>query len=409
MRNLILAFSILLSFLLYGDVLGQDKPLLTGQSAVNNPSTSLSVIYDQMDNPGAGSITSQNFEAANDINDSFAADDFALMDVTWSIMSVDVIGAYFNGSGPATSVNVWFYSSNGAGGLPVDTVYTALNVIPSAGLADGSFSIPLPVPAVLNEGWYWLCVQANMDLITGGQWGWTERTAQWFSESAWKNPGGGWGTICTPSWGYRVSDCGVDTDPDNCFRLNGDIVPVELNSFSAINDDNEVKLNWSTATETNNLGFEIERLLQDSQFENIAYVPGWGTTTEMHYYSYIDKGLTAGKYSYRLKQIDFNGSFEYSKVVEVEITAPYEYSLSQNYPNPFNPSTLISYELPISGIVTLKVSDILGNEVETLVNEEKPAGTYEITWLAENLPSGIYFYRLQAADYVQTKKMVLMK
>ena len=409
MKNLVLLFSVLLSIILNRGLLGQDEPSMTGQGAGENPSSTLVVIYDQMDNPGTNSITSQNFETVNDIFDSFAADDFAFMDMTWTIESIDVLGVYYNGSGPASSVNLWIYTADGGGGLPTDIIYSALNVIPSAGLADGSFSITLPAPVVLTEGWYWLCVQANMDYTTGGQWGWTGRTVQSWSESAWKNPGGGFGTPCTPSWGYRVTNCAVGTEPDNCFRLNGAIIPVELNSFSAIGNNNEVELNWSTATETNNLGFEIERMLGDSKFENIAYIPGFGTSTEMHYYSYFDKDLTVDRYSYRLKQIDFNGSFEYSQTVEVEITEPYEYALEQNYPNPFNPSTKISWQSSISSWQTLKVFDVLGNEITTLINEFQPAGKYDIEFNAEALPGGVYFYRLQAGSFIQTRKMILMK
>jgi hypothetical protein len=284
-------------------------------------------------------------------------------------------------------------------------------------LIDGSFSIPLPATAVLNEGWYWLCVQANMDFASGGQWLWTERTVQSWSESAWKNPGGGFGTICTPSWGYRVTDCAVGSDPDNCFRLNGEITPVELISFTAQTSDNGVVLNWSTATETNNSGFEIERMLQGSQYNKIAYIPGYGTTTEKHNYIYIDENLNAGKYNYRLKQLDYDGSYEYSQTIEAVVEAPAEFSLEQNYPNPFNPTTKIKFTIATVTLrqaqsdirVTLRVFDVLGNEIATLINEEKPAGTYEVEFDRAGLPSGIYFYQLCSEKFIETKKMILMK
>ena len=281
----------LLSSLLPNILQGQENPTLTFPETGIVSSPARSVLYDQMDNPGTNSITSQNFEAVNDIFDSFAADDFALMDDTWSIGSVEVAGAYYNGSGPAASVNIWIYSSDGLGGLPQDIIYTALNIVPSAGLEDGSFTIDLQAPIVLTEGWYWLCVQANMD-YSSGQWGWTERTVQSFSESAWMNPGGGFGTQCTPSWGYRLTDCSVGAEPDNCFRINGDIIPVELSSFTAMANEADVLLNWTTATETNNKGFEIQRSPEDSsevevrievrdqksEWEVIGFVEGNGTT-----------------------------------------------------------------------------------------------------------------------------------
>ncbi len=119
--------------------------------------------------------------------------------------------------------------------------------------------------------------------------------------------------------------------------------------------------------------------------------------------------VSDGKYTYRLKQIDFDGSFQYSSEVEVEVSAPLEFSLEQNYPNPFNPSTTIRYSIPISEFVTLKIYDVLGNEVATLVNEVKPAGSDEIEFDASHLSSGIYIYKLQWGIFVETKKMILMK
>ena len=198
-----------------------------------------------------------------------------------------------------------------------------------------------------------------------------------------------------------------------CFSGGTVAVPVELTSFSGYAANAKVFLNWSTATETNNSGFEIERK-SSNQWERIGFVPGSGTTTELRSYSYIDENVLAGKYSYRLRQIDFNGAFEYSDVVEIEVNTPNKYSLEQNYPNPFNPVTTISYSIKEKGLVTLKVFDILGKEVATLVNEDQIAGTYKITFEihsveVRNLASGIYFYTLKAADFVSTKKMILLK
>jgi len=194
------------------------------------------------------------------------------------------------------------------------------------------------------------------------------------------------------------------------------IVPVELQSFTAEVINNDVKLIWSTATETNNSGFEILRSTQNDNYiwQNIGFVPGFGTTTEIHNYSYVDKSLQPGNYQYRLKQIDFEGTFEYSNIFEISIDAPEEFSLEQNYPNPFNPVTKIKYEIPgqarnDNAAVTLKVYDVLGDEVATLVNEEKPLGTYEVDFDATGLPSGIYFYQLKAGSFVETKKMVLLR
>ena len=188
------------------------------------------------------------------------------------------------------------------------------------------------------------------------------------------------------------------------------IVPVELVSFSGSAAANVVTLSWSTATELNNHGFEIERSSDKSNWRTIGFKEGKGTTSEPQQYSYSDilSGIESSKLYYRLKQIDFNGIFEYSNVVEVEI-APASFSLSQNYPNPFNPGTSINYQLPINNFVSLKIYDVLGNEVAILVNEEKPAGKYQIEFDGSSLPSGIYFYKLTSGSFVETKKMILLK
>ena len=187
------------------------------------------------------------------------------------------------------------------------------------------------------------------------------------------------------------------------------LIPVELVSFSGNCIDRDVKLSWITATETNNQGFEIQRSENGDDFAAIGFVEGNGTTTETHAYSYIDKNLNSGKYYYRLKQVDFDGTYEYSNVVEVIVNVPSIFSLEQNYPNPFNPATTINYSIPEKSYVTLKIYDILGSEIETLINEEKPAGTYELNWNAASLPSGVYFYQLSAGNNVRTRKLILMK
>jgi hypothetical protein len=212
-------------------------------------------------------------------------------------------------------------------------------------------------------------------------------------------------------------------------------LPVELISFNANVENDVVTLSWQTATETNNSGFEIERTSPFPSpyqgeggeagrgWERIGFVEGKGTTTEIQSYSFIDKP-EPGKYKYRLKQIDFDGSFEYSQEIDVEVKAPNVFSLEQNYPNPFNPSTKIKYSIPTvvandvkqSQLVTLKVYDILGNEVAELINEEQAPGVYEVEFNSEssfrltlNLPTGIYFYQLRAGSFVETKKMILLK
>jgi hypothetical protein len=188
--------------------------------------------------------------------------------------------------------------------------------------------------------------------------------------------------------------------------------PVELISFTANVSENTVNLNWQTATETNNSGFQIERCEKleagNEEYKAIGFISGNGTTTEQQSYSFVDKNISAGKYKYRLKQIDFDGTFEYSNEIDVDIT-PDEFALEQNYLNPFNPSTSIQYSISSKQFVTLKVYDVLGNEITTLVNEEKSAGSYNVQFTMDNFSSGIYFYKLTAGEFVQTRKMILIK
>jgi hypothetical protein len=382
------------------------------------------VLYEQMANAGTNSITSQNYEAVFDSFDCQGADDFIIPGSStdyWIIATVEVLGTYYNGIGQANSVNVWFY--NDSSGHPGSVAASVIDIVPNAGIETGAFLITLqPTFITLVAGHYWLSVQCNMDFYSGGQWGWTEQL-QFNLESNWQNPGGG---FLTPflNWGNRVTECQIGNDPyyDFSFSLGGVLIPVELTSFTASAGDGFVELKWITATETNNQGFSIERS-SGGEYEAIGFVQGHGTTTEIHHYTFTDNDVKPGKYQYKLKQTDYDGTFEYSQIVEIEIPFLNEFSLSQNYPNPFNPSTFIKYSVPgvetyrdASLPVTLKVYDILGNEVATLVNEEKPAGTYEVEFNSHSglsgikeLPSGIYFYQLKAGEFAETKKMILMK
>jgi uncharacterized delta-60 repeat protein len=187
--------------------------------------------------------------------------------------------------------------------------------------------------------------------------------------------------------------------------------PVELSSFKGIVNNSFVELLWTTVSEVNNKGFEIEKQYAGSnQWKLIGFVDGTGTTSEKNNYSFIDRNLSAGKYLYRLKQIDYDGSFEYSNIVEVEVNnIPAQFSLEQNYPNPFNPSTNFEFQIANSGFVNLKIFNVLGNEVETLVSEEKEPGIFKKEYNASQLASGIYYYRLTVNGFTDTKKFVLLK
>ncbi|GJQ62747.1 MAG: hypothetical protein SCALA702_18000 [Melioribacteraceae bacterium] len=190
-------------------------------------------------------------------------------------------------------------------------------------------------------------------------------------------------------------------------------IPVELSSFSANVTGEAVTINWVTATETNNRGFEIERSNDNTKFNTIGYIDGFGTTSERQVYSYTDYDLNAGTYYYRLKQVDFDGSVNYSETVEADFM-PVEFSLGQNYPNPFNPTTNIKFALPVASSVKLVVYNMLGQQVQTLVNEKLTAGLHEVNLNASRFSSGVYIYAIEAQgengqNFSQTRKMMLIK
>ena len=192
------------------------------------------------------------------------------------------------------------------------------------------------------------------------------------------------------------------------------VVPVELVSFNAEMVDENVVLNWSTATETNNNGFQIERKVRSQQspisnWENKGFVSGKGTTTEKTFYSYSEKNEKPGTYLYRLKQIDFDGTFSYSNEIEVEVTGPKDFALYQNYPNPFNPSTTIKFALPVKTNLSLNVYNTLGEKVAEIFNGELEEGYHEMMFNASGLSSGIYFYKIESEYYSATKKLMLLK
>ena len=190
------------------------------------------------------------------------------------------------------------------------------------------------------------------------------------------------------------------------------IIPVELTSFTALISNKGVKLTWITATELNNRGFYIERANSKTSaiWETINFIKGAGSTTVTQNYFAADNTPLSGTSYYRLKQVDYDGSFTHSNAAEVINNNVIEnFVLEQNYPNPFNPSTKISWQSSIGSIQVLKVYDLIGNEVATLLNEFKEAGSYEIEFNAINLPSGVYLYKLETGNVVQTKKMVLIR
>jgi hypothetical protein len=168
-------------------------------------------------------------------------------------------------------------------------------------------------------------------------------------------------------------------------------------------------LNWTTATETNNAGFSVERKGIEGNWTTLGFVNGHGNSTEINNYIFTDRDVPYGNYTYRLKQTNYDGTYKYSAEVNAEVLPVTTFSLMQNYPNPFNPSTSIKYSLPSEEFVTLKVFDILGREVTTLVNQKQGIGEHTINFDASRFNSGVYFYSIRAGKFTDTKKMLLTK
>ena len=193
-------------------------------------------------------------------------------------------------------------------------------------------------------------------------------------------------------------------------------LPVELTSFSAhfnkLNDQSSVLLNWTTATEVDNYGFEVQRAstpLSPRAWETLGFVNGHGNSNSPKEYSFVDLNPLNGNSKYRLKQIDTDGKFEYSDIIELKTNLLKNYILEQNYPNPFNPTTVISYSIPTASFVSVKVFDVLGNTIATLVNEHQEVGSYKVSFNASALSNGVYFYKIHSGGFTDIKKMLLLK
>jgi hypothetical protein len=260
--------------------------------------------------------------------------------------------------------------------------------------------------------WQWVEVVIDLDIdqaqfwmggsLGGGtlvkQWQWTNGTST------------GFGPLVIDATDFFGATANDEMYVDNFFIGPISLTPVELTAFGAnVNAAGHVVLNWTTASEVNNQMFEIERSIEGGEFFRIGYVEGHGTTTQQQEYSYTDVSVTPGTYFYRLKQIDYIGTFEYSNAVMVDVKGPLGFELGQNYPNPFNPSTIIDFNIPEAGMVKLAVYNILGEEIALIKNEFMQPGFYQTAFNAADLPSGMYVYKLETANMVQARKMMLMK
>lgn len=232
-------------------------------------------------------------------------------------------------------------------------------------------------------------------------------------------------TDVNPKTTYNESDWTQfsNTEVDGALIANNEYIgtflgytplPVELTTFSASIKEQSVELNWETATEVNNYGFDVERQIlkqvQNDSWEKIAFVNGHGNSNSPKYYSFTDSKIkVTGTALYRLKQIDIDGTYEYSDVVEANLGAPNKIELNQNYPNPFNPTTSIQFNLPQESEVKLSVFNVLGEEVAELLNNKISAGYHSISFNGSELNSGIYFYKLESSNFTQIRKMMLVK
>ena len=252
----------------------------------------------------------------------------------------------------------------------------------------------------------------NSDYVVSGTWSGSNVYISHDGGSTWK-------TTSLPASNYSVLV--IDTmnvfsaQSGGVYKLDSPyFVPVELTSFSAKIINNKAVLDWTTASEINNQGFDVEFSSDNQNFEKIAFIPGFGTSSEQHSYSYTSENLLSPKNYFRLRQIDFNGTFEYSNVVELNGVIPSEFYLSQNHPNPFNPSTSIQFSLPVDAAVKVSLFNMLGEEITEITNKDFSAGVHTINFIAEGLSSGTYLYLLEAKgsngnSFTQTKKMLLLK
>jgi len=314
------------------------------------------------------------------------------------------VGGRFVTAGSTTAVSIakWNGSSWSALGTGLNSFVYATAVSGSDLYVGGNFSAADGSPASFIAKWN----GSSWSALGGGAWNVVYALA--VNASAGKMMVGG--TFQNVGGGTIANYIASFTDSE-------DPLPVEITSFIVVQNRLDADLKWTTATEANNYGFEIERRTlttsvnnQSSTWKKITFISGLGSTNSPHEYTFTDRNLSAGNYAYRIKQIDNSGAFTYTKEAEVEIgLVPREFTLSENYPNPFNPSTTIQFSLPQAGFITLKIYNTLGEEIASLISEKLDAGTYTKNWNATDISSGVYFYRLHAGSFVETKKLVLLK
>ena len=292
-----------------------------------------------------------------------------------------------------------------------DTIYKD-NRIPPRGFTNSNFAIiqSPPVAYTYAEGQYWDITKYKLHPYTA------HYTATLYYQTVSKeyieflkdnNTTDSRGTTMYNLWNNNNKSTPVAMKTISA--TVSDPLPVELISFTAALVNNRVHLSWATGNELNNYGFYIERKVQSGDWEKIGFIQGNGTSNSPKNYSFTDDNLIGGSYFlYRLNQVDNDGTDEYSYTVEVNLT-PQNFELSQNYPNPFNPSTKIRFTIPTTSQLRLNVYNMLGEYIRTIASGEYSPGFYEIDFEANDLPSGIYIYKLETTNLSIIKKMLLLK
>ncbi|MCU0646341.1 MAG: T9SS type A sorting domain-containing protein, partial [bacterium] len=208
---------------------------------------------------------------------------------------------------------------------------------------------------------------------------------------------------------YYTEQAYENADPFGNLILSDIVVPVELYSFEAFVTDDRVQLKWQTASESSNYGFEVQRSNNGIHFEKIGFVPGAGTTSSPQGYAFDDEQNSRAVCYYRLKIFDYDGNHSFSSIVQVNLSQPTKFHLYANYPNPFNPETTIKYDLADAKLVVIKIYNLSGKEITTLVNERQKPGSYALVWRTQNVPSGIYLCRMEAGSYRESFKLTILK
>jgi uncharacterized protein YciU (UPF0263 family) len=393
------------------------------------PPTESAILVDQTDAPGTNSYTSQDFEASFDIYDNQGADDFTVPGGdTWTVNQIVALGVYYNGFGPMPTANVYFYNDNA--GFP-GSLITTVNAAPASDVG-GTITVNLP-NIVLGSGTYWVSVQARMDFGAGGQWGWTGNSTPAGDGAAWQNPGDGFVTGCT-TWG-REATCIAATESEKAYILSGEVsgggmscgdiffFNAKCNMNGAAQAMVKATGDWSSTTVTFDLdGEDYVSTVNSNGTNSIAKmtVPhaGMGSHT-------VTLEVPGGCYS----PVTFNCQVDatpdpewdamWAEALDLEAATalkavPTETRIIGNYPNPFNPSTTIRYALSVDSPVSVRVYNMLGQEVATLVNGFQKAGEQSVEWHGTNnfgqaVASGLYIYRLQAGNSVMTQKMLFTK